>query len=123
MYDALHAGLFGWEEVRDLSGWVGLFSVVAMLAITEYMRRTFATKDDLEDEKQDRQTADEHRDREMHRVAEMTQQFVGKVEIIERRQEKADRAREREVSELREEVRTGFARITALLERQNGGNA
>lgn len=108
------AFLVDWADVQD---WVGPLSLVLVLAITEYLRRTFATKADLKTEREHRETADEHRDREMHRVAEMVQQFVGKVEIFERRQEKADRAREREVAALREEVRTGFARLEEALKR------
>lgn len=79
-----------------------------------------ATNKALDTECEHRKRADAHRDQEQHRVSELVQQFIGRGEILERRQEEADRAREREVAALREEVRTGFARIEAAIERRNG---
>lgn len=130
MDDYALAALFGWEDVRALSGWVGIISFVLVLAGTEYMRRTFATKTDLErecrerrvaleQETRDRKKADEHQDERMHHLAEVTQQYIGKIDLLRDRMEKQDRAREREVTDLREEVRTGFARIEGKIDRLN----
>ena len=119
--ETIRAAIIGWEDFRALSGWAGLVSVVIVLAITERMRRVFATQTDLAKEKKDRETADEHRDAEMRRQAELVQQYIGKIDLLRDRMEEQDRARERETAKLREEVRTGFASLRAMLEGNHHG--
>lgn len=113
-----------WEDVRALSGWAGLLAVGLMLAVTEYMRRTFASEKDLKAERENRETADGHQDDRIHYLSELVHQYMGKIDILRDRLEAADRAREREVAELRSDVREGFARLEESLKRyteQHGG--
>lgn len=104
-----------WAEIQALAGWAGLLSVVLVLALVERMRKVFATQKDLDAETRDRKVADDHRDAEMRRQAELMQQYIGKIDLFRDQMNEQDRARERETADLREEVRTGFARLEALL--------
>lgn len=98
----------------ELAKWASPISVLLMLAISEVMRRTFATKDDLETEREHRETADKHRDSEQHRVSELVQQYLGKTELLKERMEQVDRAREMEVQKLAEEMRLGFSEMKRM---------
>lgn len=144
MDDYALAALFGWDDFRALSGWVGPISLILVLALTHYLGRHFASQEALErecrereeaieqeardrreaieQECRDRKTADEHRDERVHHLSEITQQYIGKIDLLRERMNEQDRLRERETADLREEVRTGFARLEALLERRGNGN-
>jgi uncharacterized membrane protein YccC len=115
-----------WEELRALSGWVGLVSLVVLLALIERLRKVFAThealretREDLEAaleaESQDRKTADKHGDVRVMDLAQKMHVQMGKLELLQESIHKAEVLRVREVAELRTEVREGFARIEGAL--------
>lgn len=106
-----------WDELQAFAGWAGLISVALVLALVERMRRVFATREDMEVESRERKTADAHIDERMVPMAQQLHNYMGKMDLLRDQMERADRDREREAAKLREEMRTGFARIEGLLER------
>lgn len=107
-----------WEDIQALAGWAGLLAVVIMGAVVERMRRYFATKEDLTRETENRKIADQHIDERAMAHAQTLHNYMGRIDLLRDQMHEHDRARERELAKLREEVRTGFATMRAMLERE-----
>lgn len=106
-----------WEIIQVIGGAVGFLAVVIVAALMERMRRVFATKEDLVKESQDRKTADGHQDERIMDLARNLHSYMGKIDLLRDQTHERDREREREIAKLRTELRQGFARVEAKLDR------
>jgi hypothetical protein len=121
-----------WEELRIIAPWLALVAAVVMGAVVERMRRVFVDKHELQVETEHRKLADQHIEERLMGHAQTLHNYMGRLDLLrdqlnERdaklREQLTNRDREydREMSKLREEVRTGFAQILGKLDR-NGYN-
>jgi hypothetical protein len=113
-----------WEEIRAVAGWLGMVSFVIVLAITEHFRRTFATKEDCEDsmqkEEQERKLADKRIEDRMADISQSLHSHMGKFDLLRDEIHDSEMRHLREVSDLKTEIRTGFAEIKSAIKSQGG---
>jgi hypothetical protein len=110
-----------WEDLQSLAAWVAFAAAIIMGAVVERMRRYFASKEDLRDEYEHRKIADRHIEERLMTHAQTLHNYMGKIDLMRDQMTDRDRERERELASLREEVRTGFAKILGRLDK-NGRN-
>jgi DNA repair exonuclease SbcCD ATPase subunit len=108
-----------WDELKALSGWVGMVAVVVLLALTERFRRVFVTRSDFEDaiesESEDRKTADRHQDMRVADIAQDLHNYMGKLDLLKDSLGDMRLSHQRELGDLRTEIRTGFAELKAAI--------
>jgi hypothetical protein len=106
-----------WEDLQSLAPWVALAAALVMGAVVERMRRVFVSKDELRQETEHRKIADGHIDERAMQHAQTLHNYMGKLDLLRDQVIDRDRERDRELAALREEVRIGFAKILARLDK------